>query len=792
MKKRLILIAAAIILNSQFSILNSQTAWVDSLVADMTLQQQVAQLMVIRVPLNMDEKAQTDFEHLVTDNEVGGICFFVGTARETLPLIRRYQAASCIPLFICIDAEWGTGMRLKDCYAFPKNNSFGMLPPTMDTLVYLMGEQIGRECRNMGIHINFAPVVDINSNPRNPVIGPRSFGTDPERVAALGIQYMQGLQSQGVMAVAKHFPGHGDTETDSHFDLPVINHTREYMDTVDLLPFRRLIDAGVQGVMTAHLQVNAYEPEPNHPSSLSANIVQGLLRNQLHFDGLVITDGLDMKGVTKYYPAGQAELQALLAGSDILLLPPDVETAIETICRAAEKDTLLQELIEMRCRRVLRAKYNHGLAHLDTAAWHVPDSGDFERDGDIVRALRVATESRIDSIVLDGIARHAYPGCQVVAMHDGNILFRKAYGHLTYDTALSGKVTMQTTYDLASVTKMMATTLAVMKLVETGKVRLDDPLSRYLPYLKHSNKERITLRQTLSHMARLKAFDAYWKEAGREAAAASSNPYLSVIEQIIDSPLNPDAGYLYSDLGFILLGDLVEHVSGQRLDIFVEKHFYEPMGLCNTHFLPLENGVDTLLIAPTELAANSPAHSHIGATRAPTSVDTLAHSHIQGYVHDPNAFVMGGVSGHAGLFSTADDIAQILQMLVDGGMYKGRRYLREETIDLFNTQHYKESGCRRGLGFDKPVLKTGGGPCCDEAPQESYGHTGFTGTYVWVDPVNRLTYVFLSNRVHPSATPNRLAQMNIRTKIQSELYRFLKEGDNDKDNKENKTATFGQ
>ncbi len=251
-------------------------------------------------------------------------------------------------------------------------------------------------------------------------------------------------------------------------------------------------------------------------------------------------------------------------------------------------------------------------------------------------------------------------------------------------------------------------------------------------------------------------------------------------------------GYLYSDLGFILLGDLVEHVSGQRLDIFVEKHFYEPMGLCNTHFLPLENGVDTLLIAPTELAANSPAHSHIGATRAPTSVDTLAHSHIQGYVHDPNAFVMGGVSGHAGLFSTADDIAQILQMLVDGGMYKGRRYLREETIDLFNTQHYKESGCRRGLGFDKPVIKTGGGPCCDEAPQESYGHTGFTGTYVWVDPVNRLTYVFLSNRVHPSATPNRLAQMNIRTKIQSELYRFLKEGDNDKDNKENKTATFGQ
>ena len=785
MKKRLILIAAAIILNSQFSILNSQTAWVDSVIANMTLQQQVAQLMVIRVPLDMDEAAQTAFEHRITDNEVGGICFFVGTARETLPLIRRYQAASCVPLLVCIDAEWGTGMRLKDCFAFPKNNRFGQLPPDMDTLVYRMGEQIGRECRNMGIQVNFAPVVDINSNPKNPVIGPRSFGTDPERVAALGIQYMRGLQSKktsagtpGVMAVAKHFPGHGDTETDSHFDLPVINHTREYMDTVDLLPFRRLIDAGVEGVMTAHLQVNAYESEPNHPSSLSANVVQGLLRNRLHFDGLVITDGLDMKGVTKYYPAGQAELQALLAGSDILLLPPDVETAIQTICRAAEQDTLLQELIHMRCRRVLRAKYNHGLAHYDTAAWHVPDSADFRRGENIVAALRVATESKIDSIVEDGIARHAYPGCQVLAMHEGNVFFRKAYGHLTYDT-LSPEVTMGTVYDLASVTKVMATTLAVMKLVETAKVRLDDPLSRYLPYLKHSNKEHITLRQTLSHTARLKAFDAYWKNVG---ITQSTNPYLDIIEQIIDSPLADKPGYLYSDLGFILLGDLVENVSGQRLDIFVEKHFYEPMGLCNTHFLPLENGIDTHRIAPTELSANSPAHA-----------DSLF---IRGHVHDPNAYAMGGVAGHAGLFSTADDLAQILQMLLDGGVYKGRRYLRQETIDLFNTQYYSADGNRRALGFDKPCIKSGGGTCCHEAPQESYGHSGFTGTLVWVDPVNRLTYIFLSNRVHPTATPNRLAQMNIRTQIQSELYRFLPSPTpNTQDSKlktQNSIATFGQ
>ena len=743
MKRLLLLVFSFYFLVSPASAQNV-TTWVDSMMADMTLEQQVAQLMVIRVPLNMDEAAQTAFEHVITDNEVGGLCFFVGTARETLPLIRRYQQASCVPLLICIDAEWGTGMRLKDCFAFPRNALFGQLPPTMDTLVYLMGQQIGRECRNMGIHVNFAPVVDINSNPRNPVIGTRSFGTDPERVARLGTLYMRGLQSQGVMAVAKHFPGHGDTETDSHLDLPVINHTREYMDTVDLLPFARLIDAGVEGVMTAHLQVNAYEPEPNRPSSLSPNIVQEVLRKKLHFDGMVFTDGLDMKGVTKYFPAGQAELQALIAGNDILLLPPDVETAIQTICRAAEQDTLLRELVKMRCRRMLRTKYEHGLSTLNSqlSTLHSPDSLDFVRDEAITLALRVATESKIDSIVLDGIDKHAYPGCQVLAMKDGRLLFRKAYGHLGADT--TAPVTMETVYDLASVTKMMATTLAMMKLVESGKVRLDDPLSRYLPYLKHSNKEKITIRQTLSHMARLKAFDAFWKQAADE-----EDPYRSVIEQIVDSPLADEQGYLYSDLGFILLGDLVEQVSGQSLDIFVGHHFYEPMGLCHTHFLPIQNGIDSLLIAPTEGRCGS--------------------------VHDPNAYAMGGVSGHAGLFSTADDLAKLLQMLLDGGVYDGRRYLNSETIELFNTCHYKDKGCRRGLGFDKPLLGKGGGTCCDEAPAESYGHSGFTGTLVWVDPVSRLTFIFLSNRVYPTATPNLLAQMNIRTQIQSELYRMLRE-----------------
>ena len=723
------------------------TLWVDSVMHDMNLRQQVAQLMCIRVPLDLEGKAQRNFEQLIRETEVGGVCFFVGTAKKTLPLIKRFQQVSSVPLLVCIDAEWGMGMRLKDCYAFPKNAEWGLLPKEMDTLVYEMGCEIGRECRQMGIHVNFAPVVDVNSNPNNPVIGVRSFSDDPKRVAELGIQYMKGLQSEGVMAVAKHFPGHGDTETDSHFDLPVISHTRAYMDTVDLYPFRRLIEAGVQGVMTAHLQVNAYENEKNRPSSLSDKLVNQLLRKDLKFQGMVITDGLDMQGVTKYFKDGDAELAALLAGSDILLLPPDVNKAIERICQAAEADEDLRQLITMRCRRVLRAKYEHGCANLEPDSWRVPDSGDSLRCEAIVRPLRLVVEKRIDSIVNEGIAKQAYPGCQVLAMQDGKILFRKAYGRQTYDPN-SPQVDMETVYDLASVTKMVATTLAMMKLVEMGKVKLDDPLSRYLPYLKHTDKQHITIRQAMSHMARLKAFDSYWKEA-----STSDEPFESVLRQVVATPLLPQGGYVYSDLGFILLGDLVQYVSGQRLDIFVHRHFYSPMGLCNTLYNPLEHGIDSLRIAPTE----DDRH--------------LRHRVVRGVVHDENAYTMGGVSGHAGVFSTADDLARILQMLLDGGVYDGKRYLKEETINTFNTCYYAGQGCRRGLGFDKPLLSGSGGSACDEVSKGSFGHTGFTGTMVWVDPEYRLIYIFLSNRVYPNVNPNRLANMNIRTRVQHELYR---------------------
>ena len=720
-----------------FTWLSPETKWVEKTLSGLTLEQRIAQLMVVRVPLNMDDKQAKEFSDRMNGYGVGGVCFFVGTAERQVPLTRLFQREAQVPLLVCIDGEWGLGMRLKDMYSFPRNARFGLLPPEADSIVYRMGEEIGRQCREMGVHINFAPVVDINSNPKNPVIGTRSFGTDRERVAQLGIMYALGQQSQGVVATAKHFPGHGDTDADSHLELPVINHTREYIDSIDTYPFRRLIDAGVQGVMVAHLQVNALDP--SRPSSLSPIVVDSLLRGKLGFDGLVVTDGLDMKGVTNTYGKGNGELAALKAGNDILLLPPDVPAAIEVIAKAAKEDDSVRAMVDYHCRRVLQAKYRHVIPYMNDSI-QVP--GDEHRAvcQAIVDDLNMTIANcRIDSLVQRGIDAHAMPGCQIVVMHKGRKIIDKSYGHLTYDPS-SPAVTSETVYDLASLTKVCATTLAVMSLYENGHLGLDDSLSKYLPYLLGTDKEAITVRQALSHCAGLKAYDALWQQTTDRD---------SILLLIAQSQLRPDNGYCYSDFGFMLLADVVERISGKTLDKYVADEFYIPMGLGLT-FKPQRS----LQIAPTE-------------------IDSLR-GEICGTVHDPNAFAMDGVSGHAGLFGTAGDVARLMQLLLDGGECNAGIFLDRETIATFTSRHYAKQGNRRALGFDKQLFNPSkSGQACPEASQASYGHTGFTGAMLWVDPDYDLVYVFLSNRTYPSSAENKLAKMNIRTDIQSVIYNLI-------------------
>ena len=720
---------------------NPETSWIDSVMETLTLEQRIAQLMVVRVPLDMNDKQARQFSETVNGYGVGGVCFFVGTAERQAAMTRRFQKDAEVPLLVCIDGEWGLGMRLKDMYSFPRNAQFGKLPHEADSIVYRMGEEIGRQCREMGIHINFAPVVDINSNPKNPVIGTRSFGTDRERVAQLGIIYTLGQQSQGVMACAKHFPGHGDTDKDSHVELPVIKHSRAYIDSVDTYPFKRLIDAGVGSIMVAHLQVNALDS--TRPSSLSPVIVNGLLKQKLGFGGLVITDGIDMKGITNHYSGGDAELLALKAGCDIILLPPDIPASIAKIKQAAESDNAVREMVDYHCRRVLKVKYRYVVPHMREPI-RIPDAKRTQACKDIVADLNINIDPRIDSVVNNAIAQKAMPGCQLLVMHNGRVVLDRSYGHLTYDSN-AAPVNNETVYDLASLTKVTATTLAVMKLYEQGKVELNDKLSQYLPYLKGTDKARITVKQALSHCAGLKAYDALWQQTTNRD---------SILDLIAQSQLNPDNSYCYSDFGFMLLADMVERVSGQSLDEYMADHFYGPMGFLSTTFRPIDAG-----IAPNEIA--------------PTELDSIR-GLICGTVHDPNAAAMGGVSGHAGLFSTATEVGVLMQMLLNGGELDGHRYLKQKTVETFTKRHFERQGNRRALGFDKQLFNpSNNAQVCPQASQESYGHTGFTGTMLWVDPKCNLVYVFLSNRVHPSATPNRLAQMNVRTDIQSFIYEDL-------------------
>lgn len=944
--------------------------WVNNTMSKMTLEEKIGQLIVARVPTKTATKKQKkEFRESITKYNVGGLCFFAGKCDEQLAQTKEYQQLSKTPLLICLDAEWGLGMRLTDAYSFPRQMMMGAV--ANDTLIYRVADAIGAQCKKMGIHVNFAPCVDVNSNPMNPVIGARSFGENPDNVAKKSLQYVKGLQKNGVIAVAKHFPGHGDTDVDSHLDLPVVRQSKKDLATCHLLPYKTMINGGVKGIMAAHLQVEAYEKQENCPSSLSKNIVTDLLRNELKYNGLIFSDGLDMKAVTKHYKNGEAELKALRAGVDVLLLPDNVGKAVEAIKNAAENDKDLQALIDEKCRKMLRAKYNCGAASAKSAKLSAPTKADWQTceeltqqiarqavtlvkntddivpvknlggkrlvsvnlgcaDGttattftnnvdrfaicehfffsdtanvdsisfsdtigkcDIaivtcyayanltkgknygiaknmstildsitaisdkvivnilgspyginhfktenvptaimigyqnISATQKATAEalfgaipvkgrlsvtakifkegthfdtekirmdeiplaktpynnshfrKVDSIVLNGIKQKAYPGCQILVAKDGDIIFNKSYGNLTYDPK-SPKVDNNTMYDLASLTKVTATTIAMMKLVDAGKVKLNDPLSKYLPYLKNTDKEKITILETMSHTAGFQAFIPFWKDVVTngvlDPAVFESNPdnindfypfvgdvlvckkqREEVLHKIANSKLLAEKKYLYSDFGFILLSDLVERVSGQSLDIFMYQQFYQPLGMSRTAFNPLTNGFEKANIAPTE-----------NDTR-------FRKTQIQGTVHDENAALMGGVSGHAGLFANATDIAKLCQMLLNKGSYAGQKYLSEDVVNLFNHRHFEKQNNRRALGFDKPLINSKSSHCAPEASQKSFGHSGFTGTFVWVDPQYNLIYIFLSNRAYPDVSTNKLAKLNIRTNIQSEIYKAI-------------------
>ena len=940
--------------------------WTDSVFNSLSDDEKIAQLMVIRAHSNLGADHVAKVTSDIQKYNVGALCFFQGGPVRQANLTNFYQSIAKTPLMVTIDGEWGLGMRLDSVTKFPFQVTLGSVND--ENLIYRMGLAVGDQCKRLGVHVNYAPVVDINNNPNNPVIGYRSFGEDKDKVSRYGVAYMKGMQDAGIMACAKHFPGHGDVDVDSHYDLPVINKNMTQLDSMELVPFKAVFEAGIGSVMIAHLYIPAIDKTANKATSISKNNVTDLLRNSLHYNGLTFTDALEMKGVAKYFPGGTISVEALIAGNDMLCLPASVPETIEAVKKAIAEKKLSWDDINAKVRKVLMSKFSLGLnqtrfidtnnlledlnaktdavrrevaehsltvlsqsgmkasrtdyaqvpltdkqkkiAYVGIGLTEITDFGmrmkndldanvflfsykdgkekaeeilkEVQKDGKYdavvigihnyalkpadnfglspvaiklykdlnfiktitltfgnvlatknfcdawtlvacyqddpvtqqtaadllegkivsmgrlpvsvcnfkfgdgivhggIKPSRAAIKEKlvtIDSIALDAIAKKAFPGCVVMAAYQGDIIYHKAFGNYEYNNN-SPAMSPESIFDLASVTKVSATTVSVMKLYEEGKLKLDGKLKDYLPWVKGTNKEDLKIDDILLHQAGLVPFIAFYKEtidgttgAPNPAIYASKpqkgygvrvaeNIYLrndwqdTMLYRILISPLGQKNKYVYSDNDFIFLGKIVEEITGMTLDQYAQKTFYNKIGMYSTGFKP-RNRFQLECLVPTE----TEKHFRQQTTR--------------GDVHDEGASMFGGVAGHAGLFSNAYDLSLLYQMLLNGGELNGERYLKPETIKMFTSYNSRIS--RRGLGFDKPEkdnhIRRDPYPSSLASP-ETFGHTGFTGTCVWVDPKYDLVYIFLSNRVYPTRDNGKLSQMGIRGKIQDAIYKAL-------------------
>lgn len=940
------------------------TTWVDSVMASMSLEQRIAQLIMIAVHTDQGRDYYNLIERQVRDHNLGGVVFFKGGPVRQVQITNRLQAAATTPLLVAMDAEWGPAMRLDSVTAFPHHLTLGAIAG--ESLVYEMGLEAGRQLVRLGVHLSFGPVVDVNTNPDNPVVNYRSFGESRFNVAQKGIAYIRGLQDAGIIASAKHFPGHGDTHTDSHHTLPVMDHSREELDSIHIYPFRRLIENGLLSVMVGHLEVPSLEPAQHLASSLSRNVIGELLIKDLGFKGLVISDALNMRGVSDHFRPGTLELNALRAGNDLLLMPENIPLAIRTIRDAVLKGELEEEEVNQKVRKVLYYKQMVGLDRFEkinpkhlteelnsrsvnvlnkqlaqAAVTLIRNEGEVipvrETEGKRLAVLSIGQEkgnpfqammnqyarveqfslpknhseaqalemlrhlrefdlvivglhrnnhnmgrnygisrgniafiselasrqpvivsvfanpyslrafgeialepeailvayqdgkyfeeaaaqvifgglpaegrlpvsipphfpvykgiqtpegfrisfsepeeagiqaqylNAIDSLAKMGIDSLAYPGCQIAIVKGGKLIFHKAFGFHTYFN--QQPVALSDIYDLASVTKVVAATASVMRLSGEGKIDIQKNLGYYLPWLKGSDKEKIELRDLMAHQGRLLPWIPFYyntledgiPRTGIFSSTQSEEFPVKITEglyvhqsfrdtlfgQIKESNLLRRRNYRYSDLGFILLADLIERQSGQPLDQYAARTFYGPMGLSTMTYNPLEKFPASRIV--------------------PTENDTLFRKQIvRGYVNDPNAALLGGVAGHAGLFSNALDLAVFMQMLLQGGEYAGRKYLEPTTVREFTRVQFAGNRNRRGLGFDKPAITpSNGSPACHSASPLSYGHSGFTGTYVWVDPTEDLVYVFLSNRTFPYPSNGKISELDIRINIQQAIY----------------------
>ena len=937
----------------------AQQQWVDSVYDSFTLDQKIGQLFIPMVrPLSKSDKHLSEMIELVEEKHIGGVVFSTGHPVLQTKILNELQAKATLPLLATLDGEWGVGMRMDSVMDFPWNLTLGAIQDT--NIIYEIGKSIGEQHLRMGLKMNYSPVLDVNSNPLNPIIGNRSFGEDPENVTAKGLAMFKGLKDAGVLTSGKHFPGHGDTQDDSHKTLPTLAASEARLDSIELLPYKKLISEGIHSVMVGHLNIPSMV-QHKRPSSIAPVIVQDLLQDQMGFKGLVITDAMDMKGVVDFVGDSNADLESFLAGNDVILVSANTNQGIAAIKEAYQKGHITEGRLAHSVKKLLRAKYLLGVhnyqptslvnitqelnrpkdsilykkamraaltllenkevlplssqkkyAYLglgdasgeaffkklqtqadflkisseneykhiqkqlkgvdalvigfhrsDETPWkserfskkeirllaqlqklkipvvlsvfvkpyaiaQLQDPAEFEglllsyqnnpmvqeltadalfgqqringklpvRIGDVYAVgegmeieatakLTFATPSsvgfskeklkKIDALAKIAIDSAMTPGMQILIARRGKIVYQKSFGHHTY--AQKQAVANTDLYDLASLTKILGTLPLVIQAVDSAHISLETPLKKLIPEWSDSNKSDSTLKEMLSHYAQLTPWIPFYKEtldnnkrpnrkfyrnkkSRRFPVAVSENLYLKknykekIYKSIEESPRLDSLYYKYSDLPFIILKEFLERRYSKPLDQLMEERFYGPLGLRHTTYNPYKKFAADRIV--------------------PSERDSyFRYSELDGYVHDMGAAMLGGVGGHAGLFSNAYEVAVLMQLYLQKGQYAAQNFFSASTFDAFNQCYYCAENNRRGVGLDKPYLEGGSENTCGCVGPKSFGHLGFTGTYAWADPENELVFVFLSNRTYPTMENNLLGKHNIRTRMQGLVYDAL-------------------
>ncbi|MFT4512371.1 MAG: beta-N-acetylhexosaminidase [Planctomycetota bacterium] len=882
--------------------------------AKLTLEEKAGQLFVCWTLSRPDGDNHEQMMKWVEQVCLGGVILSLGTVEDAATLIPKLQSKAKVPLLLASDFEGGVWWRLKG--ATELGNQMLVGASESEALSQAMGRVTGKEAKALGFHWVFAPVLDVNSNPDNPIINVRSFGEDPALVGKLGSAFARGVRESGLLSCGKHFPGHGDVDSDSHLALPTVPGDRERLMRVELAPFRAAAAEGLESVMTGHLAVPGLGEDPAVPATLSRKILHDVLREELGFTGLVVTDALDMGGVKNAVAPGEVAVRALLAGADVLLMPPDPLVARQAVIDAVRSGRVPMARLDDAVRRILEAKYKVGLfsggghvspdwkSQLRTAesvsvADAIAKSGTVlvrDRDGalqqlrqshaktlrvtlvdkedgsgsavgvawpgpsirltdqssaaevaaavvqiskaenllvslfvkvrelsggiglpaildPVMQALRdeqnvavvsfgspyvvrnlpkadvfvaaFAATERVQAAVSTALARggfrgrlpvgipgvaaagfglvdkqqpspmptalptakpaamqsksnsaavdsdlvsavaarlqqavmdRATPGAVCMIAKNGKLIAQVAVGREDYAVD-SPEVQPSTAYDLASLTKVCATTPAILGLVKNGQLSLDDPVQKWVPAFVGPGKDRVTVRHLMAHQGGLASYVRYFRTLkGKQAivTAAAKEGLMS----------EPGRVVRYSDLGFILLMAVVEAASGKSFEEAVASSAF-----------PIATG-----FAPTSCDA---------IDAAPTEHDDERGGVVRGYVHDENAYAMGGVSGHAGLFATANEVLTYGNRLLHGG----EPWLTRELITLATQPAGITKDTTRGLGFQ---LLGSGGWAGTAVPEGTYGHTGFTGTSLWCCPRYGVCVVLLTNRVHPTRVNNKI------------------------------------